>query len=333
MMRWYQWYHFVRRRPMFEVLKDLHPKTVRMKVAKLRPGLNLREQAHAKADSKLLLSLKEIGHTLERIWVRNAWPGEDTNFKYVVDGHRRLDGLIKDEIEEVEVDDYQDITEEQALKLSMVHNLQRKSMSSAEKIKHADALLKLGESSNSIARHIGGHRGDTLAAVKVAKKGSERLKKAVEAGNVTLEAAGKIADMPKQTQRTMLPKVVGGGSTELSKNQKKSALRLPTVIGGGKNKFDTEENRRRIIHRSRAGVYDPNFKLLSHLKFLIQDFAWYAQDKYREYPKNLTYQAYIDIAQMLIGKVKMSELFPDAVVPEYEMKFPSAVGKKKFGLK
>ena len=96
-----------------------------------------------------------------------------------------------------------DVTEEDALTMSLVENLARRHHSSMDLLKGIELLMKEGYSAKDIAGKTGLTSQYVSPIIKLIKLGEERLLSAVEKGQLPLDIAVKIALSPGGEQKAL----------------------------------------------------------------------------------------------------------------------------------
>lgn len=96
-----------------------------------------------------------------------------------------------------------DASEEEALVMSLVENLARRQHSSLDLLKGIEMLLNKNYTASEIAKKTGLTPEYVSEIIKLIERGEERLLSAVEAGNMPLNIAVKIALSPGNEQHAL----------------------------------------------------------------------------------------------------------------------------------
>lgn len=154
---------------------------------------------NATADDELLASVREQGLLQPLVAYSNpALEGVD-----LIAGHRRLDALLRTGYTHAPVILRYDLADEaDQIAAMLVENGRRADLSPIEEAEGFDLLSELGWNAEKIATASG--RSKTLVAERrKLTKLTQRAKSAVDAGQVTIDDAVKLAKLPPAEQKTL----------------------------------------------------------------------------------------------------------------------------------
>jgi ParB/RepB/Spo0J family partition protein len=241
---------------------------------KIQKGFNVRGDAAPSAE--LVASVKESG-VQNPIHVRD---GSEPGTFYVIDGERRYNAAHKAKVDSVLVVYHGNMSDAEAIVLSLTANENQKSLSEGER---AEGFKRLKEFTDEteIARLMGVSVRTVKETLRALDKGvkeiKEGVKKSPEKGGIPTRVAARAADLPAKIQKQVAKKVKGKSTKEGLRVVQKAEKELGKVQRGRQPTLPLARDAKRrvdqieelIIDRLKSSSGQTKARLLAHYEMVL----------------------------------------------------------------
>lgn len=249
--------------------------------------------------------------TVETLGVINPihvrWSNRSKASLDLIDGERRYNAAIKFGLKTIPIHNHGFISDEEALIISYTANDGQKDWTKGERIKGVRKLAGIGMQKDRIAATLRMSKDYVANALRVEKKGSKKMKKAVEKaieeGGVDTRAAARASKLPEQDQDELVEEIAGKTRDEALEK-----------VAEREKKAGVTSRGPRMAKPKRAEPRDPpkrkcTFQLLPNADELCEAMEVRLRRRLSHNAIDRESNAQLQVLEVLKGKVNIADVF------------------------